>query len=200
VDGLIVEDDYDGDFRYDRAPVGALQGLAPGHVAYTGSVSKSLAPGLRLGWLVAPPDIVADAALRKRTMDLGNPVTEQAVLAEFLTSGQYDRQLRRCQRLYRRRRDTLTAVLADRFPGAEVSGIAAGLHAIVTLPARYGPYPRFHAAARHAGIAVRPLSDYLTAPDAPGDDRVHLVVGYAHLTPEALTRALVLLSDATRNR
>ncbi|MFJ2634902.1 PLP-dependent aminotransferase family protein [Streptomyces sp. NPDC087422] len=194
VDGLVIEDDYDGDFRYDRAPVGALQGLDPGHVAYTGSVSKTLAPGLRLGWLVAPPDIIADAAARKRTMDLGNPVTEQAVLADFLTSGQYDRHLRRCQRLYRRRRDTLTTALAAHFPGATTSGIAAGLHAIVTLPPRYGPPSRLLAAATSAGITLRPLSDYEHAPTrVPG---VRLVIGYAHLSPESITRAVELLARA----
>lgn len=206
VDGLVIEDDYDGDFRYDRAPVGALQGLAPGHVAYTGSASKSLAPGLRLGWLVAPPDIVAEAAVRKRTMDLGNPVTEQAVLADFITAGHYDRHLRRCQRLYRARRDALVAALAECFPGAEVSGIAAGLHAIVTLPRRYGPQGRFLAAARLAGVALRPLSDYrVAAAPGPGpgptepqpDDApdVRLVVGYAHLSPEAITQAVRRLSS-----
>lgn len=196
VGGLVVEDDYDGDFRYDRAPVGALQGLAPGQVAYTGSVSKTLAPGLRLGWLVAPPDVAADAAERKRTMDLGNPVTEQAVLADFLTSGDYDRHLRRCQRLYRRRRDTLGAALAAHFPGAAVSGIAAGLHAIVTLPARYGPEARFLRAADAAGISLRPLSDYRSGPAPRPDPDVRLVVGYAHLAPEAITRAVELLARA----
>lgn len=197
VGGLVVEDDYDGDFRYDRAPVGALQGLAPGHVVYTGSASKSLAPGLRLGWLVAPPDIVADAADRKRTMDLGNPVTEQAVLADFLAAGHYDRHLRRCQRLYRRRRDALTGALAEHFPGAEVSGIAAGLHAIVTLPARYGPQPRFLAAGRRAGVTLRPLSDYRPPGTPPSTDpRVRLVMGYAHLPPEAVRAAVALLARA----
>lgn len=194
VDGLVIEDDYDGDFRYDRAPVGALQGLSPGHVAYTGSVSKTLAPGLRLGWLVASPDIIADAAVRKRTMDLGNPVTEQAVLADFITGGHYDRHLRRCQRLYRRRRDTLTTALATHFPGATTSGIAAGLHAIVTLPPRYGPQPRLLAAATSAGITLRPLSDYQRTPaPAPAPQ---LVMGYAHLTPESITRAIELLARA----
>jgi GntR family transcriptional regulator/MocR family aminotransferase len=194
VDGLVVEDDYDGDFRYDRAPVGALQGLAPGHVAYTGSVSKTLAPGLRLGWLVAPPDLVAEIGLRKRTMDLGHPVTEQAVLADFLTSGQYDRHLRRCQRLYRGRRDALVAALAEHFPGAAVSGIAAGLHAIVTLPAGYGPQARFLSAAAAAGVRLRPLSDYRSAaPEPPGAD-VSLVIGYAHLPAESVTRAIRLLA------
>ncbi|WP_443060601.1 MocR-like pyridoxine biosynthesis transcription factor PdxR [Streptomyces sp. NBC_00448] len=210
VDGLVVEDDYDGDFRYDRAPVGALQGLAPGRVAYTGSVSKSLAPGLRLGWLVAPPDVVAEAAARKRTMDLGNPVTEQAVLAHFLTTGQYDRQLRRCQRLYRPRRDALVTALAEHLPGARVGGIAAGLHAIVTLPAVYGPQERFLARAAAAGIRLRPLSDYRAAPardaatadapTAPAPDEVALVVGYAHLSPEAISRAVRALGTCDGGR
>jgi GntR family transcriptional regulator / MocR family aminotransferase len=201
VDGLVVEDDYDGDFRYDRAPVGALQGLAPGHVAYTGSVSKSLAPGLRLGWLVAPPGIVAEAAVRKRTMDLGNPVTEQAVLADFIASGHYDRQLRRCQRLYRLRRDALVAALARHLPGTEVTGIAAGLHAIVRVPARYGPEETLLARARTAGVRLRPLSDYRFTPAAdPAGDQgaVPLVVGYAHLAPDTIRGTVRLLADAVR--
>ena len=107
VDGLVVEDDYDGDFRYDRAPVGALQGLDPEHVAYTGSVSKSLAPGLRLGWLLVPASLAEEVVERKRTMDLGNPVVDQALLARFMERGDYDRQLRRCQRAYKERRDAL---------------------------------------------------------------------------------------------
>ncbi|MFI9101893.1 PLP-dependent aminotransferase family protein [Streptomyces fildesensis] len=192
--GLLIEDDYDGDFRYDRAPVGALQGLAPGRVAYTGSVSKSLAPGLRLGWLVAPAELAAEVAARKRTMDLGNAVTEQAVLAEFISGGHYDRQLRRCQRLYRIRRNTLAEALERHFPGSQVSGIAAGLHVIAALPARYGPEPRFLAAAAAAGVAVRPLSDYTVRGGGAEDGQVRLVMGYAHLSPADIERSVALLA------
>ncbi|MFF4165726.1 PLP-dependent aminotransferase family protein [Streptomyces sp. NPDC001741] len=161
--GVIMEDDYDGDFRYDRAPVGALQGLDPEHVVYTGSVSKSLAPGLRLGWLVAPASMTDEIVARKRTMDLGNPSLDQAVLADFVTGGGYDRQLRRCQRAYRERRDALTAALAAHFPGAEVSGISAGLHIIARLPRRYGPQDVFLRRAAEAGVALRSLDSYAAA-------------------------------------
>ncbi|MGQ7747935.1 MocR-like pyridoxine biosynthesis transcription factor PdxR [Streptomyces sp. WC2508] len=195
-DGLIVEDDYDGDFRYDRAPVGALQGLDPEHVAYTGSVSKSLAPGLRLGWLLAPADMTDEIVARKRTMDLGNPAVDQAVLADFITRGGYDRQLRRCQRAYRERRDTLTSMLAEHFPGTEVSGIAAGLHIIAALPERYGPEAVFMARAAGAGVALRPLGACGTL---PGDDgAVRLVLGYAHLAPPDIERGVRLLAAAHR--
>ncbi|MFH8370161.1 PLP-dependent aminotransferase family protein [Streptomyces sp. NPDC018031] len=191
-DGLLVEDDYDGDFRYDRAPVGALQGLDPERVAYTGSVSKSLAPGLRLGWLVLPEALVAPVAEVKRTMDLGHPVLDQALLADFITRGDYDRQLRRCQRAYRERRDVLVAELTERYPGTEITGIAAGLHVIARLPARFGPQRRFLAEAGRAGVALRPLDDYTGAPPPPGG-AVRLVLGYAHLPPARIREAVRLL-------
>lgn len=196
-DGVIMEDDYDGDFRYDRAPVGALQGLDPEHVAYTGSVSKSLAPGLRLGWLIAPASMTDELVARKRTMDLGNPAVDQAVLADFITGGGYDRQLRRCQRAYRERRDVLTSALSEHFPGTEVSGIVAGLHIIARLPARYGPETTFTARAAGAGIALRLLSDCGTA--RPRDRSVHLVLGYAHLAPAEIVRGVRRLAEAGRD-
>lgn len=193
-DGLIVEDDYDGDFRYDRAPVGALQGLDPERVAYTGSVSKSLAPGLRLGWLLAPASMTDELTDRKRTMDLGNPAVDQAVLADFIAGGGYDRQLRRCQRAYRERRDVLTAGLAEHFPGTEVSGIAAGLHIIARLPERYGPEAEFVARAEEARIALRPLSDCGTT--RTDDGSVGLVLGYAHLSPADIVHGVQRLAAA----
>ncbi|MFE7073550.1 PLP-dependent aminotransferase family protein [Streptomyces sp. NPDC057620] len=195
VDGLVVEDDYDGDFRYDRAPVGALQGLDPEHVAYTGSVSKSLAPGLRLGWLLVPASMAEEVVERKRTMDLGNPVIDQALLARFVERGDYDRQLRRCRREYRVRRDALVAALAEHFPGTEVSGVAAGLHAIAALPGRYGPAGPFLASAEAAGVAVRALTSYTRVPSP--DDVVRLVLGYAHVSPSGIREGVRALALAT---
>ncbi|MEU0244413.1 PLP-dependent aminotransferase family protein [Streptomyces sp. NPDC006235] len=200
VDGIVVEDDYDGDFRYDRAPVGALQGLDPDHVAYTGSVSKSLAPGLRLGWLLVPESWAEEIVERKRTMDLGHPTLDQALFARFLERGDYDRQLRRCQRAYRERRDALTAALGEHFPGSRVSGIAAGLHAIATLPERYGPEDRFLTRVTAAGVAVHPLSAYAhpsparEEPDGP--KQVRLVLGYAHVPPARIHEGVRLMADA----
>ncbi|MER7951808.1 PLP-dependent aminotransferase family protein [Streptomyces sp. NPDC096079] len=194
VDGYVLEDDYDGDFRYDRAPVGALQGLDPERVAYTGSVSKSLAPGLRLGWMLVPEALLGEVVERKRTMDLGNPVLDQAVLAEFVTRGGYDRQLRRCQRAYRERRDALLAALAEHLPGTRVSGIAAGLHVIAHVPARFGPPERFRARVAEAGVALRHLEEYGT--ERPGDGDVRLVIGYAHLSPPALATGVRLVAEA----
>ncbi|WP_411110377.1 PLP-dependent aminotransferase family protein [Streptomyces sp. c-19] len=194
VDGYVLEDDYDGDFRYDRAPVGALQGLDPERVVYAGSVSKSLAPGLRLGWTLVPEALLGEVVERKRTMDLGNPVLDQAVLAEFVRRGGYDRQLRRCQRAYRERRDALLGALAEHLPGTRVSGIAAGLHVIARVPADFGPPERFLARAAEAGVALRPLEDYGTARPADGD--VRLVIGYAHLAPSAVTAGIRLVAVA----
>lgn len=194
VDGIVLEDDYDGDFRYDRAPVGALQGLDPERVAYTGSVSKSLAPGLRLGWLLVPEWLAGEVVERKRTMDLGHPSLDQAVFARFLERGDYDRQLRRCQRAYRERRDALVAALAERLPRARVSGIAAGLHAIAELPYGYGPEERFVARMTSAGIAVRPLGDCAHA--RVEDSGVRLVLGYAHLSPALIREGVRLMAEA----
>ncbi|MFF9059324.1 PLP-dependent aminotransferase family protein [Streptomyces sp. NPDC014882] len=195
VDGFVLEDDYDGDFRYDRAPVGALQGLDPERVAYTGSVSKSLAPGLRLGWLLVPEALADEVVERKRTLDLGHPALDQALFARFVERGDYDRQLRRCQRAYRDRRDALVAALAEHFPGTRVTGIAAGLHVIAALPDRHGPEAEFVARATAAGVAVRPLSEYAHAGTVPGPG-VRLVLGYAHLSPARIREGVRLLAGA----
>jgi GntR family transcriptional regulator/MocR family aminotransferase len=201
VDGFVLEDDYDGDFRYDRAPVGALQGLDPERVAYAGSVSKSLAPGLRLGWLLVPEVLADEVVERKRTMDLGHPTLDQALFARFLERGDYDRQLRRCQRAYRERRDALVAALEEQFPGAEVTGIAAGLHVIAALPERYGPEERFLARVSAAGVAVRTLTHYTHARAGDsGQADLRLVLGYAHLPPARIRTGVRLMAEAAAGR
>lgn len=197
VDGFVLEDDYDGDFRYDRAPVGALQGLDPERVAYTGSVSKSLAPGLRLGWLLVPEALAEEVVERKRTMDLGHPTLDQALFARFVERGDYDRQLRRCQRAYRERRDILVGALQDHFPGARVTGIAAGLHVIAELPERYGPQRTFLERAAAAGVEVRALSEYVHARAEDDGAEVRLVLGYAHVPPARIRDGVRLMREAT---
>ncbi|WP_353944309.1 PLP-dependent aminotransferase family protein [Streptomyces sp. HUAS MG91] len=174
--GLVIEDDYDGEFRYDRQPVGALQGLDPHRVVYLGTTSKSLAPGLRLGWMVLPPGLADEVAAAKGVSDWSCGVLDQLTLAEFLNSGAYDRHLRGARLRYRRRRDQLVAALAERAPSVRVTGIAAGLHAV--LPLAPGTEDSVVRAAAWQGLGVVGLSSYRHA-DASGADPLDaLVVGY----------------------
>ena len=132
VDGLILEDDYDAEFRYDRRPVGTMQGTDRSRVALLGSVSKTLSPALGIGWVVAPPDWVEP--LRAAAGPLGWPSTlDQLAFAAFLQAGSYDRHLRAARKRYRLRRDRLVRALAERLPGARLLGVAAGLHLLVLL-------------------------------------------------------------------
>ncbi|SEK40656.1 PLP-dependent aminotransferase family protein [Nonomuraea pusilla] len=171
----VLEDDYDAEFRYDRDPVGCLQGLAPDRVVLCGSVSKSLAPGLRLGWVVAPPHL-AEAVRRARgELDLGSPVVEQYALARFLRTGGYDRHLRRMRREYRRRRDALVGALAEVLPEVGVRGIEAGLHVYLELPESWDER-RLAAAAQEVGLSAEAVGPMRTAPGPPA-----VVVGFARL-------------------
>ena len=186
---LVLEDDYDGEFRYDRHPVGALQALAPDRVVYAGTASKTLAPGLRLAWLVLPAPLVDGVVFAKLRADRQSGVLDQLTLAEFLTSGGYDRHVRGRRLAYRRRRDQLVAALRQHVPRARVTGIAAGLHALVELPPGRTEAEVVAAAARR-GLALEPLGWYAT----PGAARPPaLVVGYATPPEHAFATAVNLL-------
>jgi GntR family transcriptional regulator / MocR family aminotransferase len=187
---LIVEDDYDAEYRYDRAPIGSMQGLAPEHVVYAGTASKTLAPGLRLGWLVAPARLVDDLAEAKALADRGSPVLDQLAFADFLERGEFDRHLRRMRPIYRRRRDTLVAALRERLPDLEPAGIAAGLHLVAYLPSDLDEAALVDAAARR-GVALYGLAPYRLSHDG----RPGLIFGYATLDERAITEGVEILAE-----
>ena len=189
--GLIIEDDYDAEHRYDRAPVCALHALAPDRIVYTGSVSKTLAPALRLGWLLATPDLQADFVQAKYYTDITSPSLHQFVLAELMTSGGLDKHLRLTRARHRRRRNAVLDALAEYFPGARVHGVAAGLHLLVSLPG-LADDADFAQRALAEGVAVHPLSAYQLNRGEPG-----LVIGYAATPPDRLREAIRRLSTLT---
>jgi GntR family transcriptional regulator/MocR family aminotransferase len=187
---LVVEDDYDAEYRYDRAPIGAMQGLAPEHVVYAGTASKTLAPGLRLGWLVAPSGLVDDLAQAKALADRGSPVLDQLAFADFLERGAFDQHLRRMRPLYRRRRDALVAALRDRLPDLEPAGVAAGLHLVAYLPGDLDEAALVQGAARR-GVALHGLAPYRIAHGG----RPGLIFGYATLDERAIEEGVAVLAD-----
>jgi GntR family transcriptional regulator/MocR family aminotransferase len=158
-DAIVAEDDYDAEFRYDRPPVGALQGLAPGRIAYIGSASKTLAPTLRLGWLIAPSGLVRPLADEVLYTVIAPPRLEQLAFANFLERGELDRHLRRMRLRYRRRRDVLLDALAKELPEVEVRGIAAGLHLVAVLPDGLDER-RVLAEARARGVGLSGLGEH----------------------------------------
>ena len=177
---LVIEDDYDAEYRYDRHPVGALQGVAPDHVVHVHSVSKTLAPALRLGWAALPARLVAAVVEEKRLSDLGAPVLEQLTLAAFLERGGLDRHLRRTRPAYRRRRDALLTALA----GLEVEGVAAGLHVLARLPPGRSE-EEVVAAAEARGVAVEALGPQIARAHRPPA----LLLGYTRLGEVAIAEA-----------
>ena len=165
--------------------------LSPARVALVGSVSKSLAPGLRLGWIVSPPELVHELRMAKRDDDFGTGVLEQYVLARLLATGDYDRHVRRLRRHYRKRRDTIIEALRREFPDAGVEGFAAGLHLLLRLPDHVDE-DRFVAAAQARGVAVLGTSQmYGTQPAQPG-----VVVQYGRVSPTMLEEAARRLGAA----
>ncbi|MGW6826440.1 MocR-like pyridoxine biosynthesis transcription factor PdxR [Streptomyces massasporeus] len=192
-DGLVLEDDYDGEFRYDRKPVGAVQGLDPERVIHIGSVSKSLSPAVRLGWMVLPERYVDAVLAAKGEREAWASVLDQLSLADFLVSGSYDRHVRRMRQRYRGRRDRLVAALAVHAPHIEVTGVAAGLHAVLRLPP--GTEASAVKAAAWQGIALDGLAAFRhPETDMPADDG--LVVGYATPSEHAYGPALEALCGA----
>ncbi len=185
--GVLLEDDYDGEFRYDREPVGAVQGLDPQRVVYLGSLSKSLSPALRLGWMVLPDHLVEPVLRAKGEREAWAGVTDQLTLAGFIESGHYDRHIRRSRQRYRERRDRLVALLARRAPHVAPIGIAAGLHAVLRLPP--GSERSVTKAAALQRIAVDGLTVFRhPAATMPAHDG--LVVGYAAPADHAFGAAL----------
>ncbi|MFF9039332.1 PLP-dependent aminotransferase family protein [Streptomyces sp. NPDC014892] len=191
--GLVLEDDYDGEFRYDRRPVGAVQGLDPDRVVLLGSVSKSLSPALRLGWMVLPERLVDAVREAKGEREAWASVPDQLALADFVVSGAYDRHVRRMRQRYRARRDRLVAALAAHAPHIEVTGIAAGLHAVLRLPP--GTERSAVKAAAWRGVALDGLAEF-RHPEAREDAPDGLVVGYATPPEHAYGAALEALCGA----
>ncbi len=183
-DGLIIEDDYDAEFRYDRTPVPAMQASAPDLVAYAGSTSKTLVPGMRLGWLIPPRRMHADLVEAKHAADLGSPALPQLVLAQLIASGELEHHLRLVRKRQRIRRDALLGALGEHLPQAHVQGIAAGLHLLIMFGEQTRPDTELAEGILRAGVLVHPLSWHRQRPGPPG-----LVLGYAAHTPDQLAEA-----------
>jgi GntR family transcriptional regulator / MocR family aminotransferase len=190
---LIIEDDYDGEFRYDRQPAGALQHLDPGHVIYVGTASKTLAPALRLGWLSLPAGISAAIRAAKEHTDRGTSVLDQLTLAQLVTSGAFDRHVRRMRGIYRRRRDDLVQALARSHSGLHLAGISAGLHVLACLPPDGPTEQQVRSRAARRSIALHTLGRYWHNPPQPAPQAV--IIGYATPASHAYHPALSALAQ-----
>jgi GntR family transcriptional regulator/MocR family aminotransferase len=193
VDGFVIEDDYDAEFRYDRRPIGAVQGLAPERVIYCGATSKSLASGLRIGWVVVPPDLVEPIIAQRRATDGATSTILQATFAAFLGAGDLDRHLRRARPIYRQRRDALVSAARQWLPRASLSGVSAGLNVLLTFPR---PFDERAVAERalEAGVRVYPLQDFRIA--RTDDETPGLVLGYGAVPPAKAARGVRRLAAA----
>jgi len=191
---LIIEDDYDAEFRYDREPIGAIHGLAPDRVIYAGSASKTLAPGLRLGWLILPGRLVEAVATTKEAIDRGSASLEQLAFADFLSRGEFDHHLRRMRPIYRSRRDALLEALRQYLPELQPVGASAGLHLMAWLPPAVDEAAVVERAAR-AGVGVYGLSRYYSA---PMEGRGALLFGYGPLSEDAIQEGVRLVGEAFR--
>jgi len=196
-DGFVVEDDYDAEFRYDRQPIGQIQGLMPDRVIGISSVSKTLAPALRIGWIVCPPLLTDNIASEKHLSDRGSPGIDQLALARLVESGRYDKHLRHMRALYEERRMALINALSRNAPQVRLSGLAAGFHAVADLP-RKTDEKAIVSAARAKSIGLHGMSNYRWN----GDTRPpQLVLGFGHLSESAIERGVAAIADLlSRNR
>jgi len=193
--GYVIEDDYDSEFRYDKEPVGALQGLAPDQVFLLGTVSKALAPAVRLGWVHAPSPLASAVAAEKEMSDRGSCTLDQLALATLLTTGRYDRHLRRMRTIYAARRAALTGAFARHAPGVQLTGLAAGFHAVAQLPAGADEMAVI-AATRERRVGLHGIGAYRGNPDSAA--RPALVMGFGNVRERAIEPAIAAVADLLR--
>ena len=190
--GYVIEDDYDSEFRYDKEPVGALQGLAPDQVFLLGTASKALAPAVRLGWVHAPSALASVVADEKEMSDRGSCTLDQLALATLLTTGRYDRHLRRMRSVYAARRTALTDAFARHAPGVQLTGLAAGFHAVAPLPPGAGETAVI-AAARERRVGLHGIGGYRGHPDTGAPPA--LVMGFGNVRERAIEPAIAAVAD-----
>ena len=189
--GFIIEDDYDSEFRYDKEPVGVLQGLAPDRVFLVGTASKALAPAVRLGWVLAPPELAGAVAAEKEMSDRGSCTLDQVALATLLTSGRYDRHLRRMRAIYAARRAALVDAFTRHAPGVPLTGLAAGFHAVAHLPPA-ADEAAVITAAHERGVGLHGITEYLGRPDAAAAPA--LVMGFGNTGERAIEPAIAAIA------
>lgn len=190
---IVIEDDYDVEYRYDRLPLPAMQGTAPDLVVYAGTASKTLAPGLRLGWLVVPAELRAEVAAAKQAADRGSSAMDQLTFADLLTRGEFDRHLRRMRPVYRARRDALLEALSASLPHLEPVGAAAGTHLVAWLPESLIEAEVVAAAADH-GVTISGIGPYRLSPGRGG-----LLFGYSNLSEDRIRQGVELLAEAVHS-
>ena len=195
---VVIEDDYDAEFRYDRRPLAALQGLDPARVAYVGTASKTLAPALRLGWIAAPAALAPALAAEKLAADAGSPALDQLALADLIASGEHDRHLRRARRAYAERRDRLVDALARALPEGRVEGAAAGVHLVLALPVALERARLRKACAAH-GVVADDFADRRHRPEPHPARPTRLVLGYGRIPTAGVDAAVAGLAAALRD-
>jgi GntR family transcriptional regulator/MocR family aminotransferase len=190
--GYVIEDDYDSEFRYDKEPVGALQGLAPDQVFLLGTASKALAPAVRLGWVHAPQPLASAVAAEKEMSDRGSCTLDQLALATLLTTGRYDRHLRRMRTVYAARRTALTDAFARHAPRVQLTGLAAGFQAVAPLPPG-ADETAVIAAARERRVGLHGIGAYRGDPDTAAPPA--LVMGFGNVGERAIEPAIAAVAD-----